>query len=182
MKELTPTAMTAEMNKSWGQRRNDWVEGMGPIDAWRYGSNWETKCAEEEAKEAVNHPEMALAIAKRLFDDIRAANYDTTINGCDPDFISAWYCAQKWCDVWIMWICANFKKNPLVSVEFGAVTTAGKNIAIPYKAVQKDGFILQGTLQLQYLSRERDWMATGLDWHLEHPERLPEDLRKELGI
>ncbi len=178
--------------KSWGKPRK-WRHSLGPMNAWYFGDKWEEVFSEKQDESVLNHSEVIAEAARNLLEAIRSADYDNP--GDWREFLGQpYYCVQTNYPAWMRWVCDNFKRNPIESVELGEVHKGdGKTSykitfkdgtvregqfhsarpdrpTIPYKLTLKDGTILEGVLPFQYQPREESWMGThGLDWHLLKP-------------
>jgi hypothetical protein len=117
-------------------------------------------------------PEVAAA-ARRLFEALRAADYDHDWTAGDDwkrfpaqDFR---YEGNHDSPGWVRWACKKFKTNPIVDVRFGEVfASLNGSPAIPYELQLKDGEILRGDLPFRRDSRDKQWIGLqGLDWHLQ---------------
>ncbi len=120
---------------------------------------------------AAQSADEVVAAAQRLFQAIRAADYD-------HDWISTedWkHFPAKDVDYtvdhgprWVRWVCTKFKTNPIVEVRLGKVfANSGGMPTIHYELQLKDGEILKGDLPFTKDSKTGQWMGfEGLDWHL----------------
>jgi hypothetical protein len=156
---------------SWGQPRK-WRTELGPIDAWKFGDNWEEETRREKRKFVLAHPEVIKTAAKNLFDAIKNADYEHHKDGSDwqnflPEGID--YQVHHHFDSWVRWVCKTFKENPIESVELGEVTKGQDEMpAISYKVTLRDGRELKGILPFKYMPRQGVWMGVqGIDWHLQ---------------
>ena len=115
--------------------------------------------------------EVAVA-AQRLFEAIRAADYD-------HDWISTgdWkrfpaanvnYSVERNYPAWVRWVCTKFKANPITKVQFGKVFTSPNGLpTVHYRLRLEDGEILEGDLPFKRESEGGEWVGRlGLDWHL----------------
>ncbi|MHC4798048.1 MAG: carboxypeptidase regulatory-like domain-containing protein [Planctomycetota bacterium] len=140
-------------------------------DRWHYGEkDWKEKEIAKAQKYAKDHPEVITKAARKLFEAIRKADYENGYKNWKT-FLSkdVEYQVYKWADVWSKWVCDNFKKNPIVSVEIGEVFQDKKDrFAVYYKLTLKDGTVLENDLPFVYLPVPQVWMGVqGLDWHLQ---------------
>ena len=107
----------------------------------------------------MEQPETIEKVAKDFFDDLCQ----------DPPIVGPY---QTYTNVpkHRKWIKETFGKNPIVSVEFGAVfIDESKRPAVPYKLTLKDGTILEGVLPFQYDAGNKHWYGVeGIDWHLQN--------------
>jgi hypothetical protein len=163
----------AWMSTSWGQPR-DWKNRLGPRDAWHYGDDWEKEIQARELNAALQHPEQIKAAARRLFDAIRAADYQRHAGGAEWDHFlppDLDYQVNHYFDVWVMWVCRTFKDNPIRSLDLGEVFRNGQGLpTVPYEVTLANGRVLQGNLPFTYVAKQGYWMGTeGLDWHLQYP-------------
>jgi hypothetical protein len=161
------------MGNSWGRRRS-WTDSLGPIDAWKYGDDWEEQIRNIKHNSALQNPQVIRKAAEQLFEKIRTADYDSFL---DPNGrVVAWdqfptvgrYTAHKWHDRLVEWICRTFKENPIESIRIGEVlqTEAGLP-GVAYELTLQDGKKLEGTLPFKYSAPEDRWWAIeGIDWHL----------------
>jgi hypothetical protein len=162
------------MSGSWGKPRK-WRSKLGPIDAWKYGDDWEKEVRSEKNAFAFKRPEVIIAAADRLFDAIRNADYERHYGGSDwsnflPETMD--YEVHHHFDSWVRWVCKTFKDNPINSVELGEVFK-GKNglPAISYIVSLRDGRELKGVLPFRYMPRQELWMGVqGVDWHLRYAD------------
>lgn len=167
------------MSASWGRPR-DWKYALGPVTAWHDGDNRETRArrrrhqlsprhpemikeTERQHQLAREHPEVIVAEAQKLLDGLRQA---------DPGWLRGPECryfAHHHFDVWIRWVTDRFAKDPIRSVELGAVRFGEKGRpAVPYTIVLESGDSLRGVLPFQYYAPARAWYGReGLDWHLD---------------
>jgi hypothetical protein len=165
---LDGESFVAWMSHSWGQPRRSWKH-LGPVDAWRYGSDWKAVVREEHVKDALAHPEVIRREAARLFEAIRHADYERGYLDWkrfpSPDVE---YRVHTNYPGWARWVCREFKRNPIASVELGAVFRNKDGLpTIAYKLTRADGEVLEGELPFEYLSMYGAWEGReGLDWHL----------------
>jgi hypothetical protein len=113
------------------------------------------------------------ADAKRLFDAIRAADYDRDWMKED-----AWkrfpaedvdYRVDRDAQDWVRWVCQKFKANPIADVQLGKVF-AGPTGAptVHFELRLKDGETLKGDLPFSWDTDRKQWVGQkGLDWHLQ---------------
>jgi hypothetical protein len=112
------------------------------------------------------------AAAKRLFDAIRAADYDHDwINTGDWKAFPAKdveYGVDHNMPGWVSWVCAKFKTNPITEVRLGMVFQNPDGLStVHFELRLKDGEILQGDLPFQWDPQKKQWIGQkGLDWHL----------------
>jgi hypothetical protein len=156
---------------SWGRPRK-WRNELGPIDAWKYGDDWETEIQNTKHKSALEYSEAIKSNAKKLFDAIRNADYESHQSGYDWQHflqpVNVDYEVHHDFPGWVQWICKTFKDNPIESVQFGEVSINQNNLpTISYKIVLHDGQELTGDLPFRYIPKQDNWMGVqGLDWHL----------------
>jgi len=159
------------MSNSWGQPRREWQQ-LGPIDAWRYGSNWEKVVSDKHVREALKHPKILQDEATRLFNAIRNADYEQdsshwrTFPAPDVNYRAAMHV-----DRWMAWTCREFKQNPIKSVQLGEeVYLNDRQLpTLRYTLVRADGSELKGELPFEYLPKSECWTGVeGLDWHLKN--------------
>ncbi|UCF16506.1 MAG: hypothetical protein JSW59_03420 [Phycisphaerales bacterium] len=161
-RESNAASFIAWMGAGWGTPRK-WRNSLGPMNAWQHGDDWERIIRTQKHQDALEHPQVIIRSASRLFDAIQTADYNhpQTVRRLN-------YTAHHWVDVWSEWVCKTFRHNPIVSVELGEVS-AGQDDrpTVPYSLTLKNGKRLEGRLPFQYLPRQERWQAwTGLDWHL----------------
>jgi hypothetical protein len=113
------------------------------------------------------------ADAKRLFEAIRAADYDR-----DWMKDNAWeqfpaknvdYCVARGYPSWVRWVCKKLKANPITDVQLGEVF-AGPTGAptVHFELRLKDGEVLKGDLPFYWDAKRKQWVGLkGLDWHLQ---------------
>ncbi len=117
-------------------------------------------------------PEVAAA-AKRLFEAIRAADYDhdwmTTKDWKHFPAKDVDYTVDRNYPGWVRWICEKFKANPITDVQLGNVVAgADGSPTVHYELRLKDGEILKGDLPFHWNSEIKQWGGwEGLDWHLQ---------------
>ena len=162
------------MSGSWGQPRK-WRNELGPIDAWKYGDDWENEIQKKKHKDAFKNPDVIKTAAKKLFDAIRNADYKRHYDGRNwQNFLpqSTDYQVHHHFPSWVQWVCKTFKNNPIEFVGLGEVSKGQYGLpAISYKLNLRDGRELEGTLPLRYMPRQNVWMGVqGIDWHLQYPE------------
>ncbi len=127
---------------------------------------------EMDERAAKAAPEVAAA-AKRLFEAIRAADYDhdwmTTKDwrhfpGKDVD-----YEVDHNAPGWVRWVCEKFKANPIADVQLGTVFAgADGSPTVHFELRLKDGEMLRGDLPLRWDPEGKRWIGSkGLDWHLQ---------------
>lgn len=154
---------------SWGNPRQ-WRNELGPIDAWKYGDNWEEEFRKKEHEFALEHPEVIKAAATKLFDEIRNADYEHHSDGSDwRNFLpETEYQVHHHFPVWVQWVCKTFRENPIQSVELGEVSRNAEGLpSISYVVTLRDGRQLKGILPFKYMPRGKCWMGIeGIDWHL----------------
>ena len=169
---LDGASFTAWMERDWGQARRAWsAASLGPLEAWRYGGDWEERMRVERHAEAVRDSTGVLAAARRLFEAIREADYHRDWRTRDrwQEFPAAdvSYCVYTDYPGWVDRICGRFKTNPVVSVTLGSVLSdsAGRPV-VPYKLTLRDGSRLEGDLPFRWQPRQGRWEGVeGLDWH-----------------
>ena len=161
---------------SWGNPRK-WRNKLGPIDAWKFGDNWEEEFRKKQHEFALEHPEVIRAAAKELFRAVRNADYERHSDGSDwGNFLSETpnvdYQVHHHFDSWVRWICKTFRENPIESVELGEVSKGENGLpAISYIVSLRSGRKLKGILPFRYMPRQELWMGVqGIDWHLQHAE------------
>ncbi len=176
--ELDGESFIRWMSSTWGQPR-EWRGMLGPIDAWKYGDDWEERFRKASRAKALANPDMIRREAQQLFEAIRDADYSS------PKKL--WrlnYDAYKWFDAWVRWVCREFKANPIVRVELGevfmdrdVVISGQTNLpTVPYKLTLKDGTVLEGKLPFEFNfdGGEGHWHGMqGIDWHLKYRSGLP---------
>jgi hypothetical protein len=194
VKVLDAQNFIAWMSRGWGQPRHEWQrESLGPMNAWQYGDNWQEEMAKPEYPHAFAHPEIVRDAAEKLFAAIRRADYDNP--GDWREFPPGQpYRVRSYYPQWVAWVCENFKKNPVQSVEFGEVVRSDGRLpfkvtrpdgtvregelvradsdrpAVPYRLTLKDGTVLGGVLPFYYSARSGSWSGDrGLDWHMIQP-------------
>jgi hypothetical protein len=124
-----------------------------------------------DSRAAKAAPEVAAA-AKRLFEAIRAADYDHDwTSGDDWKRFPAKdvdYNVERNAPGWMRWVCKKFKANSIVDVQLGKVFAgADGSPTVPYELRLKDGDVLRGDLPFQWDSERKQWIGwEGLDWHL----------------
>jgi hypothetical protein len=161
--------------RSWGKPRK-WRDKLGPLTAWqRGGGDWKQTIRELMYSRALGGPEHLNTAATKLFDAIRAADYDNPDDW--KEFIPVEYCVFTDYPGWVRWMCETFKTNPIESVELGRVFKSdaksfyGGKVSLPaveYKLTLKDGTILEGNLPFDYNAKRQCWKGMhGLDWHLQ---------------
>jgi hypothetical protein len=112
------------------------------------------------------------ADAKRLFDAIRAADYDHDwISTNDWEHFPAKdvdYCVDHNYPGWVTWVCKKFKANPIEEVRLGKpFANAGGTPTVHFELQLKDGELLQGDLPFKQNAKTGQWVGQlGLDWHL----------------
>ena len=177
------------MSNDWGQPRRTWSGAMlGPVDIWRYGSkeNHRDSIQKRMITSARANPQEVQTAARVLFEAIRTADYNrdwkhgNKWNRFLPNTCA--YMASSGFDVWVFWICDNFKNNPIQDVEVGEVAWRkspnpmyGSEVAVVgYKLTLKDGTVLEGKLPFFYSPEDGVWNGMeGLDWHIKYPSGLP---------
>jgi hypothetical protein len=155
---------------SWGNPRK-WRNKLGPIDAWKYGDNWEEVYRKKEHKYAIEHPEVIKTAAKKLFNAVRNADYEYHSDGKHwPNFLpeTTDYQVNRGFDGWVRWVCKTFRENPIKSFDLGEVSKGPNGLpTISYVVSLRDGRELKGLLPFKYMPRQETWMGTqGIDWHL----------------
>jgi len=162
------------MSGTWGKPRT-WRTELGPIDAWKYGDNWEEEIRKGKHRFAFEHPEVIKAAASQLFDAIRNADYKHHYDGSDwrnflPEAMD--YEVHHDFPHWVRWVCKTFKDNPINSVKLGEVLKGKDGLpAIPYTVSLRDGRELKGDLPFKYMQRRKFWMGVhGIDWHLQYED------------
>ncbi|MHC4425626.1 MAG: hypothetical protein ACYSYV_05960 [Planctomycetota bacterium] len=162
------------MSGNWGRPRK-WRNKLGPIDAWKYGDDWEEGLRKEEHAVAFKRPDVIKTAAENLFEAIRNADYERHSDGSDwgnflPETID--YEVHHHFDSWVRWVCKTFKENPIESVELGGVSKDRNGLpAISYVVRLRDRRQLKGVLPFRYMPRQEFWMGTqGIDWHLQYAD------------
>ena len=161
---------------SWGRLRK-WRNKLGPIDAWKFGENWEEEYRKKEHKYALGHPEVIKTAAEKLFNAVRNADYEHHSDGSHwRNFLSETtdYQVHHHFDRWVRWVCKTFSENPIESVELGEVFMGRDGLpAISYIVSLRDGRELKGDLPFRYMPRQKIWMGVeGIDWHLQYAEPI----------
>gem|GEM_PF-410843 len=180
------------MRNSWGQPR-EWRRSLGPTNAWQYGDSWREEVAKQQCPYAFDHPEVIVEAAKNLLEAIRGADYDNPGDWREfPGGRS--YRVQTNYPAWMRWICENFKRNAIQTIQLGEVsegdgqtpyritlkdgtvregalsTVQGGLPTVPYKLTLADGTVLEGVLPFYYEAQAGVWSGDqGLDWHLLEP-------------
>jgi hypothetical protein len=187
MKNVDGAEYTANMNKLWGQTRRNWATAnLGPLNAWHYGSHWEDVLRKQKQENAMQYADEVQAAAQRLFQAIRAADYnrDWQIAGQWQHFLpeDIDYTVNHDFPGWVNWICAKFKTNPIVDVQLGKVFLDGKGRpAVNYELKLKDGEVLRGDLPFQWNPKTQQWEGLeGLDWHITNASWM-ERLQQGIG-
>jgi len=186
-------SFTTWMRNSWGQPRK-WTRSLGPKNAWQYGDNWQEEIAEQRHAHASDGAEAIIAEAEKLFEAVRSADYDDP--GDWRDFPGGReYRVNTNYPGWMEWVCDNFKKNPIQTVELGQllrgdgeasfkVTFRDGTVregrftrvkvglpAVSYKLTLEDGTVIEGHLPFEYYAKGERWSGVhGLDWHLIEPK------------
>jgi hypothetical protein len=145
------------------------------------GSDGQDRAAvEQDRQQAIQQvfadPEPIVAIANKIFEAIRTADYDRWINGegWGSFPMVQYYQTYQWYDALVPWICKTFKADPIKDVTLGKVTKNEDGLpAIPYKLTLASGKVMEGILPFNY--KDGRWYARwGLDWHLGNRMRLTE--------
>jgi hypothetical protein len=120
-----------------------------------------------------NSAKAVAADAKRLFDAIRAADYDRDwmANDARKQFPAKDVKYRVYHDYagWVRWVCKKFKANPITDVRLGKVF-AGPDGAptLHFELQLKDGETLKGDLPFYWDSKRKQWVGLkALDWHLQ---------------
>ena len=172
--QLDPAEFVAWMERGWGKPRASWqTEALGPLDAWRLGSDWQKVVKEDKLAAAMEHPEEIRQAAQALFTQIQQAGYQQFLSGklgwIDfPTF--GFYTTQTDWPSLVDWMCQTFSKNPITAVALGDVFRNDEGLpAVPYALTLKDGKILQGNLPFVWeFEGGGHWHGLeGLDWHLQ---------------
>jgi hypothetical protein len=194
VKRLDPESFIGWMSRGWGKPRREWQrQNLGPVNAWQYGDNWQEEMAKPEYPRAFGHPEIIREAADKLFAAIRSADYDNP--GDWREFPPGQpYRVRTNYPRWVAWVCQNFGKNPIQSVELGDVLRSDGRLAfkvtrpngsvregeparadsdrpaVPYTLTLQDGTMLEGVLPFYYNARSGSWSGDrGLDWHMVEP-------------
>ena len=173
---LDPESLVRWMSDEWGQPRYTW-RTLGPLEAWRFGSDWEKKVRAAKLQNWINETNAVRQTAARLFEAIRNADYDNpgdwrSFPAPDVDYqVSSDYPA------WVRWVCQHFRTNPIVAVDVGEVCEGQSGWpTIPYKLIQRDGVVLQGNLRFEWSAHAQRWGGIeGLDWHRQEARNTPAD-------
>jgi len=173
-KKLDGESATNWMKSVWGKPR-EWRNEMGPVDAWKYGDNWEEEIRKEKHELAFEKSEVIKTAANQLFDSIRNVDYKQHSGGRNwrhflPEALD--YEVHHDFPYWVQWVCKTFTGNPIQSVELGEVSKGQNGLpAVSYKVSLRDGRELKGVLPFRYMPREGYWMGIqGIDWHLQYPD------------
>ena len=168
---------------SWGRPRK-WRNKLDPMDAWKYGDDWEKEMRQKKHESALENPKEIKHAARKLFDVIRNADYEyhaggkhwQSFTGEDAD-----YEVHHHFDSWVAWICKTFTENPITSVEIGDVYKTNKGLPeVPYVVRLRDGRELKGNLPFRYQPRQDLWMGIqGIDWHLQYKEPVTKGAKPE---
>jgi tetratricopeptide (TPR) repeat protein len=146
---------------------------------------------EGKLKEVLDDPNVIRQTAEQFFNKIRTADYDYFLNSKNPKVwkefpIVGHYNAlqgYQYPDL-VMWICRTFKKNPIISVQFGnPIASMDKWPVLPYTITLKDGKIIEGDLRFTYhlygpeqvYGKEvvNQWLGVhGIDWNLKPESEL----------
>ena len=115
---------------------------------------------------------MAVA-AKRLFQAIRAADYDRDWTSNDEwkrfPAKDVGYTVARDYPGWVRWVCKRFKANPIIDVQLGKVASgADGSPTVHFQLQLKGGEIIEGDLPFRWDSKKKQWIGReGLDWHLQ---------------
>jgi hypothetical protein len=150
----------------WGQPRRGWQE-LGPLTAWQYGSDWETKLRDLKQRNALEDAAAIKQSARRLLEAIRKADYENPGDWQSFPARDVDYTVQTDAPGWMRWICRNFRTNPIVEVELGEVFRNSKQMpALNYRLTLQNRQTLEGTLLFRWNTRTQRWDGgEGLDWH-----------------
>jgi len=119
------------------------------------------------------------AAARRLFDAIRAADYDHDwISTGDWEHFPAKdvdYTVRRGYPGWVRWVCQKFRANSITDVRLGKVFPGPDGSpAVHFELHLKDGEILHGDLRFHWDSRSKQWIGCEkLDWHLQNNQKTP---------
>jgi len=160
-------ASLVQMRSSyWGKPRREW-QTLGPLNAWEYGSDWETKLREAKHRNALADAPAIKQAAERLIEAIRKADYEhpgdwESFPAPDVD-----YTVQSDYLGWMRWVCQHFATNRIVEVELGDVSLNAKQLpGLDYKLTLRNGQVLEGNLKIRWNARAQCWGGVeGLDWH-----------------
>ncbi len=137
----------------------------------RSGGKLSTAIRQDWDATAAAAAEKITATAQRLFQAIRAADYDHdwTKTG-DWKWFPAkdvQYVARDRAG-WVRWTCKKFKTNAITDVRLGKVVPNGGGAPTLHFELQlKQGQRLRGDLPFRWDSEKKQWIAEqGLDWHL----------------
>jgi hypothetical protein len=134
-----------------------------------------------ELAEAIHHKDAVKSVkaagevtaaAKRLFDALRAADYDrdwlTDKDGERFPAKDVEYAVKEDYSAWVRWVCDKFKANPIEDVQLGEVFSAPNGLpTVHFELRLKDGEVLKGDLSFRWDSQKNQWIGKeGLDWHL----------------
>ena len=121
-----------------------------------------------------SRPTAVAAAAQRLFEAIRAADYDR--DWIEQRRLEAVSRQRTWTTRvdrsypgWVRWVCKKFKANPITDVQLGKVFAGPDGSpTVHFELHLKDGEILQGDLPFHWDSEKKQWIGwEGLDWHLQ---------------
>lgn len=177
--EPNAAAFIKWMSHSWGRPRLPWsAMALGPVDAWKYGSEWEKELRQQAFDRAREHPEVVMQAARKLLEDIRTADYEkyTRESGSWEEFpIPGRYMTYTDWPSLVKWICTHLRKNPIQKIEVGKAF-AGKETPFTchYKLTLKNGSVLENDLPMDYDVKEQTWFGKyGLDWHRKYKSGPP---------
>ena len=173
--------MQAEAAKSAESVNADAMQAMkagselaksGDQDVQAKAGNTAKSAKTAKSSDAVDAAAVAVA-AKRLFQAIRAADYDHDWTSNDD-----WkrfpakdvdYCVNHDYPGWVRWVCKKFKANPITDVQLGKVFVGPDGSpTLHFELRLKDGEVLKGDLPFYWDSKLKQWVGLkALDWHLQ---------------
>ena len=162
------------MSQSWGQPRREWsAHSLGPLNAWKLGSDWEKKTTALKLQNWTQETNTIRQAARRLFDALRAANYEAPGDWRAFPSPGTEYRVRTDAPAWMRWVCEHFRTNSIAAVNLGEVgRQPGGGPAVPYQVTLQDGAKLEGILPMEWDARSETWFgAEGLDWHLGNSRR-----------
>ena len=162
----TPERVTAMQEQLWGQP-HQWVQQLGPQEAWHNGDDWQTVIRQERHRD-VTRKELTEVLDK-IYRGIR---------GIDPEKYSwrTWprefgfnYQTISGFDELYRWWCNVVKKHPLESVQYGKLSRNEKGLPqIDVTTTLQHGITFSKVFVFTYIPLEERWQAKyGLDLHLD---------------
>jgi len=162
----TSQRVTQMMSEFWGQPRQ-WIQSLGPENAWHDGDGWKTKIQKERLRN-VNRQEL-IAELDKLYNGIREIDSEKYTWGAWIRKFDINYITMRHLDGLYLWWCEVTREHPLESVEYGQLSRNKKGLPeIKVTTTLQGGITFSRVFEFEYGALQGRWEARyGLDMHLD---------------